>query len=189
MPLVYESLSWQHGVFLGATLSSETTAAATGAVGVVRRDPFAMLPFCGYNMGDYFAHWLEVGSRLTRPPRIFRVNWFRRDQDGKLLWPGFGQNLRVLQWVIDRCRGGTGAVESPIGLLPAKGALDLDGLGLDEAAAEKLFALDVEGWKAALRSQSEFLDRFGARMPDGIRAEHKALEARLQLSQVSTSAR
>jgi len=117
------------------------------------------------------------------------VNWFRRDQDGKLLWPGFGQNLRVLQWVIDRCRGATGAVESPIGLLPAKGALDLDGLGLDEAAAEKLFALDVEGWKAALRSQSEFLDRFGARMPDGIRAEHKALEARLQLSQVSTSAR
>src|SRR2546422_10724500 len=182
IPLIYQSFNWQHGVFLGATMTSETTAAATGAVGVVRRDPMAMWPFCGYNMGDYFGHWLDVGRKLTRPPRIFRVNWFRRDEDGKFLWPGFGQNLRVLQWVIERCRGGDGAVEAPIGLLPAKGALDTEGLGLDGASVDKLFSIDVEGWRTALRSQSEFLDRFGPRMPAGILDEHRALEARLQRS-------
>ena len=118
VPLVYEARSWQHGTFLGATLSSETTAAATGKVGVLRRDPMAMLPFCGYNMADYWGHWLDVGRALTRPPRIFRVNWFRTGEDGKFLWPGFGDNLRVLKWILERCEGGGAAVETPIGLVP-----------------------------------------------------------------------
>ena len=130
MPLVYEARNWQHGTFLGATLSSETTAAATGKVGVLRRDPMAMLPFCGYNMADYWGHWLDVGRGLTRPPRIFRVNWFRTGEDGKFLWPGFGDNLRVLKWILERCDGGGAAVETPIGLVPTPDALDRNGLRL-----------------------------------------------------------
>ena len=127
VPLVYEARNWQHGTFLGATLSSETTAAATGKVGVLRRDPMAMLPFCGYNMGDYFQHWLDVGASLAKPPRVFRVNWFRTGDDGKFLWPGFGDNMRVLQWVLERCDGSGAAIETPIGYLPTMDAIDKRG--------------------------------------------------------------
>ena len=180
VPLVYEALSWQHGTYLGATMASETTAAATGAVGVVRRDPFAMLPFCGYNMGDYMGHWLDVGHRLNNPPKIFRVNWFNRDENGKFIWPGFGDNLRVLQWVIDRCNDKGAAVETAIGLMPKKGAIDVDGLNLPAGAMERLLAVDTEGWLRALRSQEEFFGTFGSRLPEGMRVEHESLRARLK---------
>ena len=180
VPLVYESFDWQHGTYLGATMASETTAAATGKVGVVRRDPFAMLPFCGYNMGDYMGHWLSIGRRLTRPPRVFRLNWFQRGDDGRFLWPGFGQNLRVLQWIIDRCRGAGGAVETPIGLLPAPGALNVEGLDLPTADLDRLFAIDRHGWIEALRTQDEFFAGFGDRLPREMRLEHDGLEARLR---------
>ncbi len=189
VPLVYESLDWQHGVYLGATMASETTAAATGAVGVVRRDPFAMLPFCGYNMGDYFRHWLEVGRRLAHPPRIFRLNWFMRGDDGRFLWPGFGENLRVLQWVIDRCRGTGRATESPIGLLPAPGVLDVEGLDLSPAAMDRLLAVDHQGWIDALKSQEEFFARFEDRLPEEMRREHDALERRLRDARARIGAR
>jgi phosphoenolpyruvate carboxykinase (GTP) len=180
VPLVYEAFDWPHGTFLGATLSSETTAAATGAVGVVRRDPMAMLPFCGYNMADYWEHWLAVGRRLTHPPRIFRVNWFRRDAGGRFLWPGFGENLRVLQWVIERCQGGGGAVETPIGHLPTASALNRRGLDLSDQALAELLAVDRDGWRANLRGQEEFFARFGDRLPAGIREQHDALARRLR---------
>jgi phosphoenolpyruvate carboxykinase (GTP) len=180
VPLVYEAFDWQHGTFLGATLSSETTAAATGAVGVVRRDPMAMLPFCGYNMGDYWGNWLAVGRRLTRPPRIYRVNWFRRDAAGRFLWPGFGENLRVLQWVIERGQGGGGAEETPIGWLPRPDALNRRGLGLGDDALAELLAVDREGWRANLRGQEEFFAKFEDRLPTGMREEHTALARRLR---------
>jgi len=189
VPLVYESFNWKHGVFLGATLASETTAAATGAVGVLRRDPFAMLPFCGYNMGDYFGHWLDVGAKLAKPPRIFRVNWFRRGADGKFLWPGFGQNLRVLRWIIDRCQGKSDAVETPIGMVPARGSLDLHGTGLGAAQGERLFEIDVEGWSDALRSQEEFFDKFGDHLPAAMDEEHRALAKRLEQARLHPAGR
>jgi phosphoenolpyruvate carboxykinase (GTP) len=179
VPLVYESFNWQHGTYLGATMASETTAAATGKVGVVRRDPFAMLPFCGYNMADYMGHWLDVGRGLKHPPRVFRVNWFLRDEAGRFLWPGFGQNLRVLQWVIERCHGKAEARDSPIGLLPADAALNIDGLDLAPDALRRLLAIDRDGWLTALRTQDEFFDTFGRRLPGAMRQEHDALEARL----------
>jgi phosphoenolpyruvate carboxykinase (GTP) len=179
VPLVYEAFSWQHGTFLGATLSSETTAAATGQVGVVRRDPFAMLPFCGYNMADYFGHWVQMGKRLSRPPRVFRVNWFRRGADGKFLWPGFGENLRVLQWIIQRCDGVGEARETPIGFLPRPSALDLEGLDLPRSAAEELLSVDPLHWGGALESQQQFLQKFGERMPREMWDEHHALAKRL----------
>ena len=180
IPLVYEALSWQHGVYLGATMASETTAAATGAVGVVRRDPFAMLPFCGYNMADYFRHWLKVGKGLTNPPKIFRVNWFNRDDSGKFIWPGFGDNLRVLQWVIDRCEGKAQSVSTPIGVMPTKDAIDVEGLNLPAGAMDRLLEVDREGWERALRGQEEFFDQFGARLPQEMRQENEALRQRLQ---------
>jgi phosphoenolpyruvate carboxykinase (GTP) len=179
VPLVYEAFSWQHGTFLGATLSSETTAAATGQVGVVRRDPFAMLPFCGYNMADYFGHWVQMGKRLSRPPRVFRVNWFRRGADGKFLWPGFGENLRVLQWIIQRCDGVGEARETPIGFLPRPSALDLEGLELTRSTAEELLSVDPVQWGGALESQQQFLAKFGERMPREMWDEHHALAKRL----------
>ena len=179
VPLVYQSFDWRHGTFLGATLSSETTAAATGQVGVVRRDPFAMLPFCGYNMADYFGHWLEIGSRLTDPPRIFRVNWFRRSSDGRFLWPGFGENLRVLQWILERAEGRGEARETPIGWLPLASGLDLEGLSLSERDTQELLAVDPAQWRGALESQQQFLEKFGARMPPAMWEEHHALARRL----------
>jgi phosphoenolpyruvate carboxykinase (GTP) len=180
IPLVYEAFDWRHGTFLGATLASETTAAATGAVGVVRRDPMAMLPFCGYNMGDYWQHWLDMGRRVSRPPRLFRVNWFRRDDAGRFLWPGFGENLRVLRWVVERCRGGGGAGESPIGYVPRPGDLDRHGLDLPEATLAELLRVDREGWRATVAGQSEFFEKFGDRLPGGIRDEQEALARRLR---------
>ncbi|MGH7773411.1 MAG: phosphoenolpyruvate carboxykinase (GTP) [Candidatus Binatia bacterium] len=180
IPLVYQSFDWQHGTFLGATLASETTAAATGAVGVVRRDPMAMLPFCGYNMGDYWGHWLSMVKRATNPPKIFRVNWFRRDEKGRFLWPGFGENLRVLQWVIERSKGSGKADETPIGYIPTASSIDSNGLDASKATLNELLRVDREGWRANLRSQSEFFEKFGDRLPAGIRDEQDALARRLK---------
>jgi phosphoenolpyruvate carboxykinase (GTP) len=168
IPLVFEALDWHHGVFLGSAMSTETTAAITGQVGVVRRDPMAMLPFCGYNMADYFGHWLSMQPRLARPPRIFRVNWFRRDADGAFLWPGYGENVRILKWMVERIRGGGGAQETPIGFVPAAGALDLEGLSLPAARVREALRCDAGEWLAALADLGEFYDSFGARLPAAI---------------------
>jgi phosphoenolpyruvate carboxykinase (GTP) len=180
VPLVYQAFGWQHGTFLGATLSSETTAATTGAVGVVRRDPMAMLPFCGYNMADYWGHWLAMEKRVPKPPRIFRVNWFRRDERGTFLWPGFGENLRILKWVIERCKGGGEAEETPIGYVPTRSAIDRKGLNVSADALKELLRVDREGWRANLRSQAEFFEKFGDRLPAGMREEYEALARRLK---------
>ena len=182
MPLVVEARSWNHGVFLGATMASETTAAAAGAVGALRRDPFAMLPFCGYNMGDYFAHWVRVGETgdVDKLPKIFHVNWFRKDANGKFLWPGYGENSRVLAWVFDRCEAdGAAADETPIGAIPPAGAIDATGLGLDGAAMAELLAVDVEAWKAEVPLVEEHFARFGDHLPTELTEELGALRERL----------
>jgi phosphoenolpyruvate carboxykinase (GTP) len=179
IPLVYEGRSWQHGTFLGATLSSETTAAATGKVGVLRRDPMAMWPFCGYNMGDYFQHWLDVGAKLSKPPKIFRVNWFRTDEAGRFLWPGFGDNLRVLKWILERCDGRGQAVETVIGAVPTLGAIDRTGLTLSDADMAALLKVDPAEWVEAIAGQEELMRMFGDRMPDEIIAEHNELARRI----------
>jgi phosphoenolpyruvate carboxykinase (GTP) len=178
-PLVYEAFDWQHGVFVGATMASETTAAATGNVGIVRRDPMAMLPFCGYNMADYFRHWLEMGKRIPHPPKIFHVNWFRKGADGKFLWPGFGDNVRVLKWILERVDGRGGAQETPIGYVPARNALTLDGLNISRGAVEELLRVDPEDWEQELVDSKEFLQKFGDRLPRAIRDEHDKLSGRL----------
>jgi phosphoenolpyruvate carboxykinase (GTP) len=179
IPLVYQSFNWQHGTFLGATLASETTAAATGAVGVVRRDPMAMLPFCGYNMGDYWGHWLAMAKRATNPPKIFRVNFFQRNERGRFLWPGFGENLRILRWITERCKGNGQATETPIGYVPKASSLTGEGLEISKADIDQLVAVDREAWKNNLKSQSDFFDTFGDHLPAGIKEEHKALANRL----------
>jgi phosphoenolpyruvate carboxykinase (GTP) len=165
VPLVFEAFDWNHGVFLGSAMSTETTAAITGKVGVVRRDPMAMIPFCGYNMGDYFAHWLSLQPRLAKPPRIFRVNWFRRDADGKFLWPGYGDNVRVLKWMVERIRGSGRAQETPVGYVPADGALDLTGLDLTPERVRQALRCDAGEWLAALGDLDEFYATFGPRLP------------------------
>jgi phosphoenolpyruvate carboxykinase (GTP) len=180
VPLVYQSFDWQHGTFLGATLASETTAAATGAVGVVRRDPMAMLPFCGYNMGDYWGHWLSFARRATNPPKIFRVNWFRRNEQNKFIWPGFGENLRVLRWVLERCHGDGKAQETPIGYVPDAASLNGGGLSLSRSDLEQLLAIDRDGWRQNLKSQSEYFATFGDHLPAGIKQEQEALAKRLK---------
>ena len=187
VPLVNEAFSWQHGTFLGSIMSSETTAAAAGKVGALRHDPFAMLPFCGYHMGDYFAHWLATGARAdqARLPRIFHVNWFRKGEDGRFLWPGYGENSRVLKWVFERVAGTAEAVDTPIGRLPASGALDLSGLSLPETAIRQLLRVDVEGWSKELDLIRELYAKFGSRLPAGLTAELNALEQRLQGARVS----
>jgi phosphoenolpyruvate carboxykinase (GTP) len=164
-PLVFQSRDWEHGVFVGATMGSETTAAATGQVGVVRRDPMAMLPFCGYNMGDYFGHWLRVGRGLKQPPAVFHVNWFRAGADGRFLWPGFGQNLRVLLWMIERVKGTAAAEETPIGLVPTQGSLNWDGLDLSASDRAALLHVDRSEWAAEVPEIRSFFDRFGDRLP------------------------
>ncbi len=179
VPLVYEARSWQHGTFLGATLSSETTAAATGRVGVLRRDPMAMLPFCGYNMGDYFGHWLEMGQTVAKPPRVYRVNWFRTDEGGKLLWPGYSENLRVLKWILERCEGAGDAVETPIGLVPTAKSIDRTGLDLSDATLATLLKVDPAEWVEAVEGQDHFLVSLGSRLPPAIRDEHLVLAHRI----------
>jgi len=164
-PLVFQAFDWDHGVFVAATMGSETTAAATGKVGVVRRDPMAMLPFCGYNMGDYFGHWLKIGRTVAKPPALFHANWFRADADGRLLWPGFGQNLRVLLWMIERVKGGGKAVETPVGLVPTPEALNLEGLDLPKQALEALLRVDRDEWSAEIPAIREFFAKFGGRLP------------------------
>jgi phosphoenolpyruvate carboxykinase (GTP) len=179
IPLVYEGRNWQHGTFLGATLSSETTAAATGKVGVLRRDPMAMWPFCGYNMGDYFQHWLDMGARLAKPPRIFRVNWFRTGESGRFLWPGFGDNLRVLKWILDRCEGRGGFVETAIGAVPTVDAIDRTGLNVSDADMKQLLKVDPAEWLEAIEGQEELMQMFGDRMPEALRGEHEELARRI----------
>jgi len=179
-PLVYESFDWQHGVFVGATMASETTAAATGDVGVTRRDPMAMLPFCGYNMADYFGHWLEMGKRIPKPPKIFHVNWFRKGADGKFLWPGYGENVRVLKWILERVEGRGAAQETPIGYVPAKNGLTLDGLKVSGEALNELIRVNPADWENELEDSKQFLVKFGARLPREIREEHGKLAKRFE---------
>jgi phosphoenolpyruvate carboxykinase (GTP) len=178
-PLVYQSFDWQHGVFVGAAMASETTAAATGNVGLVRRDPMAMLPFCGYNMADYFGHWLEMGKRIPHPPKVFHVNWFRKGADGKYLWPGYGDNVRVLKWILERAQGRGAAQETPIGNVPARNALTLDGLTLSPEMVDELLRVDPEDWEQELADTKEFFQKFGDRLPRALHDEHHKLARRL----------
>ena len=178
VPLVYQSKSWEHGVFMGSVMASETTAAATGAVGVLRRDPMAMLPFCGYNMGDYFSHWLEMG-KIKDAPKIFNVNWFRTDEDGKFLWPGFGDNLRVLDWIIDRCEDNAPADDTPIGYVPRPQDINLEGLDLSKDSLNELLEIDREQWRKETELIEEHYAKFD-RLPEALKKELDDLKARLK---------
>jgi len=200
-PLVYQSRNWQHGTFIGASMASETTAAAIGAVGVVRRDPMAMIPFCGYNMGDYFAHWLAMGKRLKQAPKIFHVNWFRKNEQGKFIWPGFGENIRVLRWILERCEDGDNkspracrndgipafegkgaADETPIGYIPSAAALDFGGLNLAENDIKFLLSVNAHDWLEELQGIDEFFSKIGSHLPQELREEEEALRRRLKQS-------
>ncbi|HTT01840.1 MAG TPA: phosphoenolpyruvate carboxykinase (GTP) [Steroidobacteraceae bacterium] len=178
-PLVYEARNWEHGVLVGASVASETTAAATGQVGIVRRDPMAMQPFCGYNFADYWGHWLRVGAQLSRPPRIFHVNWFRRDARGRFLWPGYGENLRVLAWMLERAAGTAGALEAPIGWLPRPEDINTRGLDVGADALRELTAVDPALWRKEAADVRKYLERYGERLPKGVLAQLDALDARL----------
>ena len=181
MPLVFQAFDWEHGTYIGATMASETTAAATGAVGQVRRDPMAMLPFCGYNIGDYFRHWLETGKRLTKPPLIFHVNWFRKSADGKFLWPGFGDNMRVLKWIVDRCEGGVGATESTIGYVPKIQDLDLDELsGVSSEQMQELLSVKPEQWQKEIAGHKKFFESLGGVVPEELQKQREQLAARFR---------
>jgi phosphoenolpyruvate carboxykinase (GTP) len=175
VPLVLESLDWTHGVFMGATMGSETTAAASGAVGVLRRDPMAMLPFCGYNIGDYFTHWLKMRGAIKKPPRIFMVNWFHKDAAGSFIWPGYGENLRVLKWMVERIHGRTGGRETPVGIVPDETDLDLKGLNLPKSAAREALAVNSAEWKAELESAREFFEKIGPTMPKELKERREAI--------------
>ncbi len=179
-PLVYQARDWQHGVLVGAGCASETTAAATGNVGVVRRDPMAMQPFCGYNFADYWQHWLEIGSKLKNAPDVFHVNWFRQDKAGRFLWPGFGENLRVLRWIIDRTQNRIGARETAIGHLPEAGDIDVSQLEIDNATMESLLQVDTEQWRAEMLAIGDYFEGYGARVPAELRAEHERVTAALK---------
>jgi len=179
VPLVFEARDWTHGVLVGASMASETTAAATGAVGVVRRDSMAMKPFAGYNFGDYFAHWLSFDRPGAKLPKVFHVNWFRKGSDGKFLWPGFGDNLRVLEWMLKRVTGQAGAVETPIGNLPKAADLNTDGLGLDAAVLEQLLAVDRAGWQAEMQAIGEYFTSYGERAPAALAAEQGRIASAL----------
>ncbi len=179
-PLVYEAFNWQHGVYVGATMASERTAAQMGTVGEVRRDPMAMLPFCGYDMGDYFSHWLAMGKRMEKQPKIFHVNWFRLDEHGKFLWPGYSENLRILEWILDRCNSKVEAVKTPVGYVPRPQDLDLTGLNISRDALQRLLDIDRFEWIQEMESQKEFLKMFGNRLPRELWAEWEAQNKRLQ---------
>ena len=178
-PLVYEARDWNHGVLVGASVASETTAAAIGEAGVLRRDPMAMKPFAGYNFGDYWNHWLAIGAKLKHPPRIYHVNWFRRDANNKFLWPGFGDNLRVLEWMLKRCNGAAEATETAIGYLPRAKDLNLAGLDIAASALEQLLSVDASEWRTEAADMGKYMDEFGARTPAALRAEVQALQQRL----------
>jgi len=182
VPLVAESLSWRHGTFMGASTSSEMTAAAAGVVGKLRHDPFAMLPFCGYHMGDYFAHWLSIGRRASPQtlPKIYYVNWFRKNKAGNWLWPGFGENCRVLKWIFERCQGVADAIETPIGHLPTPAALDLAGLDIPKAHLKELLQVDNAAWKKEVKELRNYFKLFGDKLPEGIQQELDALASRLK---------
>jgi phosphoenolpyruvate carboxykinase (GTP) len=179
IPLVLQSFHWAHGVFLGATLGSETTAAATGKVGVVRRDPMAMLPFCGYNMGDFFRHWLAMQKQIAYPPKIFQVNWFRKSKDGKFLWPGFGENMRVLKWIVDRALGKVGGQETLLGWVPKAGDLDLSGLDISADDVNQATDINLDEWKHELETLPEFFSQFGDKLPNALELQRKYLLDRI----------
>jgi phosphoenolpyruvate carboxykinase (GTP) len=179
-PLVYESFNWQHGVFVGAAMASERTAAQMGLGGEVRRDPFAMLPFCGYNMGRYFSHWLNMGRLMSRPPKIFHVNWFRQDESGKFLWPGFGENLRILEWILQRCNNKVNALSTPIGYVPFSSDIDMTGLPLKHGALEKLLEVRAQDWQEDLKGVKKFFKEFKKELPLELWEELEALNARLK---------
>jgi phosphoenolpyruvate carboxykinase (GTP) len=181
VPLVIESFDWDHGVFLGVNIASEKTAAAEGTVGELRHDPFAMLPFCGYNMGDYFTYWLKIGHTHdpAKLPRLFYVNWFRKDASGRFVWPGFGENIRVLRWIIGRLSGQAEAVATPIGYLPAPGSLDLDGLKVSWADLALLLTVDTEAWKLEAEHIPEHFQTFHRHLPARLRELHQELTERL----------
>jgi phosphoenolpyruvate carboxykinase (GTP) len=181
LPLVFEAFNWQHGTFMGSIASSEKTAAAAGKVGDVRRDPFAMLPFCGYHMGDYFKHWLEIGKKgdASKLPRIFYVNWFRKTPDGRWLWPGYGENSRVLKWIFERIEGTGKAIETPIGYVPAPGAIDTSGLNVSSEDMAELLKVDVNDWRIEVEGIKEYYSQFGDKLPQGLKDELNALEKRL----------
>lgn len=182
IPLVMQSRNWQHGVFMAATLSSETTAAAVGEVGVVRRDPFAMLPFIGYHVGDYFKHWLNIGKRTEENnlPKIFYVNWFRRGQDGRFLWPGYGENSRVLKWVLEQVEGANNSVESPIGYLPAEGTIDLTGLQINPDDLTEALKINTNEWQLEIPLIEEWFEKIGTKLPDELRKELATLKNNIQ---------
>ncbi len=184
-PLVYETFNWRHGVYTGATMASELTAAQYGRQGKVRRDPMAMLPFCGYNMADYFRHWIDFGKNLAKPPGIFHVNWFRKDEGGNYIWPGFGENLRVLNWIIERTRGNASAEKTPIGFVPAADSLDLKGLDITAEAVQQLFAVDPGDWLEELEGHFSYFEQFGKKLPQGILEEYRALSERLSAERVA----
>jgi phosphoenolpyruvate carboxykinase (GTP) len=187
VPLIVESLDWRHGVLLGSCMGSETTAAIVGAVGKLRRDPFAMLAFCGYHMADYFAHWLEIGRRDgAKLPKLFNVNWFRKDLDsGEYLWPGFGDNSRVLKWVFERCNGGAEARETPIGLLPTEDALDLSGVDIAPERMREVLKVDLDEWREEIPLIREFFDQFGDKLPAELREALDGLEGRIAAASAS----
>jgi len=177
-PLVYQSFSWQHGVFIGSIMASETTAAATGQVGVVRRDPMAMLPFCGYHMGDYWQHWLDMGKKIPKPPKIFNVNWFRTDEDGNFAWPGFGDNMRVLQWIISRADNEIGAAETALGYEPNTHDIDMEGLDMSMYDMRRLLSVDRDLWLKECEDAHAYYEKIG-KVPPELYSELDALEMRL----------
>lgn len=179
VPLVMESQSWNHGVLLGAAMASETTAANIDAVGVVRRDPMAMKPFCGYNFADYWSHWLSFPGASENLPGIFHVNWFRKDANGKFMWPGFGENMRVLEWIIRRCGGEVESTETPIGRMPLPGDLNLEGIDVPAETLQALLEVDVDAWRTEISDIGDYLDSFGGRTPEAIKAEQRRVAAAL----------
>jgi phosphoenolpyruvate carboxykinase (GTP) len=178
-PLVYQAKDWEHGVMVAASVASETTAAATGKVGVVRRDPMAMKPFCGYNFGDYWAHWLTFSEKLSALPKIFHVNWFRQNASGDFLWPGFGENMRVLEWIISRCKDDTDAVETPIGFVPGNNDINLNGLSIDSNRIDELTHIDNEQWKQEISEFKKYLEEFGSKTPERLLEECDKVLAKL----------